>query len=71
MKIYQLEYLSTDGGYESNGYYLHKSDAEAEKHILDKEPYNVRYGVKQTILTHNVFDGTTHNQPSSALKKSD
>lgn len=56
MTIYELSCLNEDGKIESNGFYRDKDDAESSKKVIDEFPMNVRYGIKQNIIEHELFE---------------
>ena len=54
MKIYELRCINQDGQTETNGFYRYLIDAQGAKIQMDKLKENTRYGIEQSILTHEV-----------------
>jgi len=47
--VYKLYCVNNYGDYEENGFFFSKENAQIEKNIIDKQPGNVKYGIKQFI----------------------
>jgi hypothetical protein len=50
MKIYKLEYVSSDGIIEDSGYFINKENAEKVKVVIDQRLDNKKYGIIQHIV---------------------
>lgn len=42
--------MTEDGIIEENGYFIIEYNAKVKKDILDKEPWNKKYNIKQNII---------------------
>ena len=56
MTFYKLECVNEDGNIEENGYFLKPENAEKAKVELDSCKINIKYGIKQHIITIQTED---------------
>jgi len=56
MKLYKLEYLSEDGVWEIDGYYLNKKNAEEDKILLDNSKSHIKYGITTYVNEIETLD---------------
>lgn len=53
--IYEIVCLNQDGDRETQGFYLSKKQAENIKLVLDKYPENIKYGITQNVVEHELI----------------